>query len=173
MRNIRLFRKELAMKYRWFFFALVGIILDFVTKQIAHTQLIPGISVPVLPFLDWNLLYNKGAAFSFLSDQGGWQRWFFTAVSFFASIAIAYWMVKTDRRDRLQLWGLTLLLSGAVGNFIDRLFLGKVIDFIHVSYGWFNWPVFNVADIFVSVGVVIILIASFFEGRQTKHLTQN
>lgn len=158
-------RERWQQRQLWFYLVLLGVLLDFVTKQVAATLLTYGETISIFSFLHWTLLYNEGAAFSFLSDQSGWQRWFFTLVSFLASLLISVWLLRTKLQDKLTLWGLTLLLSGAIGNLIDRLFFGKVIDFIHVAYGWFNWPVFNLADIFITCGVGLVLLASFMEKR--------
>ncbi len=155
--------EEIGLKWPWFLVALLGVLLDFGTKFWAEQTLLYGVPEEVLPFLNWTLLYNKGAAFSFLADQAGWQRWFFTAVSLLATVILSYWIIVAKRTDRVHLLGLTLILSGAVGNLIDRLFLGYVVDFIHLSYESYSFPIFNVADIFVSLGVGIMLFSSLFE----------
>ncbi len=162
------FIRELGRKWPWLLFAFIGIVLDFITKQWAERSLLYGVSEEVLPFLYWTRIHNPGAAFSFLADQAGWQRWFFTAVSFAASLFIIHWIGRTKRSEKILLIGLTSILAGAIGNLIDRLLLGYVIDFIHLTLFDYHFPIFNVADIFVTVGVVFVLFSSFFHQEEEK-----
>lgn len=102
-------------------------------------------------------MHNYGAAFSFLADQSGWQRYFLISVSSLASVGIVVWMWFLDKTQRLKLIALSLLLAGAIGNLIDRVWLGFVLDFFDFHYHDFYWPVFNIADILIAIGVVLLL----------------
>jgi signal peptidase II len=150
---------------KWLWVSLFIIVVDQVTKQIAEALLTPHQAVNVLPFFDWYLTYNPGAAFSFLADAGGWQRWFFTAVAFVVSILVLHWLRNLSREETLTAVPLSLILGGAIGNLIDRLYLGHVIDYIQVWLGSYPWPAFNVADAAISVGVVLLVVTSFI-GKQ-------
>ncbi len=159
----------------WSLFVIFGVILDFGTKSLAENLLLYGDPVPVLPgFLNWTLAYNPGAAFSFLADQSGWQRWFFIGMTVIISIVLFFWIKRTERVERLLRFGLACVLIGAIGNLIDRVFLGHVIDFIHVTYGSRSFPIFNIADIFVTSGVGFIILSSFTEKkRKLAHLSDD
>lgn len=152
-------------KYKIFLFvwAIIWIALDQITKQWAEQSFQYAVANPVIPFLNWTLVYNKGAAFSFLADFPGWQRWFFSVVSGLATIGLSVWICKLKGHQKFTGLGLAFILSGAVGNLIDRSLYGHVIDFIDVYYQNWHWPVFNVADIAVCIGVFMLLINNFFE----------
>lgn len=137
------------------------LVLDQVSKHIAESQLLYGQPVYVASWFNWNLAYNTGAAWSFLSDAGGWQRWFFTVVSAVVSVALVVWMIRAWRREPVLTLSLSLILSGAVGNLIDRVRFGHVVDFIQWHYGSFVWPTFNVADMAISCGAVLMVWVSF------------
>ena len=133
----------------WYLLAIMVLILDQWTKWLAQTTLAFNDPVPVIePFLNWTLAYNYGAAFSFLANAGGWQKWFFSGLAFVMAIFLTVYLIKAPRAAKLLSMGLALMLGGAIGNLIDRLRIGKVVDFIHVHYAdvW-NYPLFNVADI--------------------------
>ena len=147
---------------RWLSISIVVILLDQVTKYFANTGLVYAEAVPVIPSFNLTLLYNRGAAFSFLSDAGGWQRWFFVAVSLGASVFLIAWLRKLNSQQWLLGAALALVLGGAVGNLIDRLWLGYVIDFIQLYYRSFYWPAFNVADSAISVGAVLLIWDALF-----------
>jgi len=142
---------------RWLFAAFLLIVLDQFTKIGFDHTLLYGQRVPVLPFFDFTLLYNKGAAFSFLADQPGWQRWFFTILGVGASIFIV-WMMHKHRTQHRFMLALTLILGGAIGNVIDRLAYGHVVDFL--LFYWRNWhyPAFNVADMGITIGAILLII---------------
>ncbi|ABE74184.1 signal peptidase II [Psychrobacter cryohalolentis] len=148
----------------WYLLSLVVIILDQWTKWLAETNLTFLEPVPVIePFLNWTLAYNYGAAFSFLADAGGWQKWFFSGLALLMSLFLIGYLAKAPRQAKLLSLGLALVLGGAVGNLIDRLLHGHVIDFIHVHYAdvW-HYPIFNIADIGISIGVLLIVIDMLF-----------
>ncbi len=106
------------------------------------------------------LVFNKGAAFSFLSDAGGWQRWFFTGLSSLVSVALLVWLLRLKSDERLTAVSLALILGGALGNLIDRIRLGQVVDFLDFHWQQSHWPAFNLADSAITVGVVLMLLCS-------------
>jgi len=155
----------------WLGFAAVVVVLDQLTKQIVLAQLVPGESIPVTRFFNLVLLFNPGAAFSFLADHSGWQRWFFTGLA----AAICLWLGRLmyqHQHERLQPFAFALIIGGAIGNAIDRLAYGAVVDFalFHVRIGEkiYNWYVFNLADAAIVVGVAALLYDSFRGGDAAK-----
>jgi len=170
---------------RWLWISIAVIGLDLVTKQWALDSLAHYQSVPLFPYFDLTLMFNPGAAFSFLSDQGGWQRWFFIVVASLAAMALTVWLLKLHKDDRLVAMALSLIIGGAVGNLIDRVIYGYVIDFIDLYYvaesclPFFgdllkegvtqcHWPAFNIADSAISVGVVLMLFDAFTRDDANK-----
>lgn len=150
--------------FMWYLLSLVVIIIDQWTKWLAGTNLNFLEPVPVIePFLNWTLAYNYGAAFSFLADQAGWQKWFFAGLALIMSLFLIGYLVKAPRQAKLLSVGLALVLGGAIGNLIDRLLHGHVIDFIHVHYAdvW-HYPIFNIADVGICIGVALIVIDMLF-----------
>ena len=137
------------------------ILLDQITKQAALAWLPLHQIVEVMPGFDWYLTYNTGAAFSFLADAGGWQRWFFTVSTIIISVVIAFWIKRVPVGERLTAVSLCQILGGALGNLIDRIYLGYVIDYIQVWLGSYPWPAFNIADAAISVGVTVLILSSF------------
>lgn len=150
----------------WLWLALAVFVLDIATKQIAEALLSYGKPVYLLPVLDFTLLYNRGAAFSFLANESGWQRWFFTAISLGVSAVLVAWLKKLPRT---QIWlpvALTLILGGALGNLFDRLVYGHVIDFISVHWQQSYFPAFNLADSAITVGAIMMAIDVVLEGKR-------
>ncbi len=144
----------------WLALAAILVIADQATKLMILSRFSPGESLMVTSFFNLVLVYNKGAAFSFLASAAGWQTPLLVAISLIA-IAIVGWMLWRNPSRRLLDVGLTLILGGAIGNLIDRIAYGKVVDFLHFHlYGW-NYPAFNVADSAITVGAVILIIESF------------
>lgn len=133
-----------------FLFTLFVIASDQLTKSWALSHLTPYVSVPVFSMLSWTLAFNSGAAFSFLADAGKWHTWFFTVFSSFVSIGLCVWIVRL--KSFTQSLALGLILGGAVGNLIDRIRMGYVVDFIDIFYGSFHWPAFNIADMAICLG---------------------
>ncbi len=144
----------------WYALALALAIADQGTKLLATNLLDYASPVPVFFWFNLTLHHNEGAAFSFLSDAGGWQRWFFTALAVGVSAAIAVWIKQLQRGQWILALGLAFVLAGAVGNLIDRVRLGYVVDFISVHYGDWYFPTFNLADSAISVGAVLIVLDS-------------
>ncbi len=116
----------------------------------------------IWPVFNLTLVYNTGAAFSFLSDAGGWQRWFFVVVAVVISLVMVVWLRRLRPNERLTGYGLALVIGGAVGNLIDRLWLGKVVDFLQWHWHEWYWPAFNVADSAITLGVALLLIEGLF-----------
>ena len=154
------------LKYLWI--SLIVIIADQATKWIANTQLVYHQKVEVMAYFDWFLSYNKGAAFSFLADAGGWQRWFLMILATIISVALFLWIKKLKDDEKLAAIALALILGGAIGNIIDRVILGYVIDFIQVWLGTYPWPAFNIADSAISVGAVILILSGMKKPYEEK-----
>lgn len=151
---------------KWLWISLVVVILDQYTKYLASEQLVLHQPVPIMPLLNFTLMHNEGAAFSFLSDAGGWQRWFFTVVALILGVVIFFWIKKLGKTALWRTIALCLILGGAIGNVWDRIQLGYVVDFIQVYYRSWAWPTFNVADSAISIGVVMIVLEMIREMRQ-------
>jgi signal peptidase II len=137
--------------------ALVVILVDQLTKLWVFNNFVPGESISVTPFFNLVLVFNPGAAFSFLADHAGWQRWFFSVIA----LTISGWIVWQLRTAKPGTWlsvALALIMGGALGNLIDRLWLGMVIDFIDVHAAGWHWPAFNIADSAVCVGAVLYVL---------------
>lgn len=147
--------------------ALIVLVLDQITKQIAEASFVLHERVAVMPSFNLTLRYNEGAAFSFLSDAGGWQRWFFTALAFVVSVVLVVWIKRLPSREKWTALALSLVLGGAVGNLIDRIVYGHVIDFIEWYYDKWYWPAFNIADSGIFVGAALLLGLSFFQKEHT------
>ncbi|WP_369178309.1 signal peptidase II [Candidatus Thiodubiliella endoseptemdiera] len=146
---------------KYYSLTIALIFLDQLSKILVVNTMEFQSTIVVTEYFSWHYVRNYGAAFSFLADQGGWQQYFFISLSFVASIALIIWMKKTALTQRFELLGLSFVLSGAVGNLIDRTAYGFVIDFIDLHYQDFYWPVFNVADIAISLGVAVLLFSEF------------
>ena len=138
------------------------VILDQLTKYYINQQFDLYESLRIIPGLNITYVHNTGAAFSFLSDAGGWQRWLFISLSGIISIVLVFWLKRLPATGLWLAVALALILGGAVGNLIDRILLGYVIDFIDVYFLKWHWPAFNVADSAISTGVVMLIIDSFW-----------
>ena len=157
---------------RWYLLAGVIILLDQYTKGLASANLDYGRPVAVFSWFNLTLQHNTGAAFSFLNDAGGWQRYFFSAVAIIISAVLVVWLYRMPRSQRVLALALGLILGGALGNLWDRLALGYVVDFISVHYGGWYFPAFNIADSAISVGAAVMLIDSFFAPGQPSDSTE-
>ncbi len=154
----------------WMAVAFVVVLADQLTKWAIIEWVALYERIPLNSFINLTHQRNTGAAFSFLAEAGGWQRWFFVALASIVSIVIAVWLwrIRTERQAVLAA-GLALVLGGAVGNLIDRILLGYVTDFIQVWFGDWAFPSFNVADAGISVGAALLIVdALFFSGREEK-----
>jgi len=168
---------------KWLWLTLLVVILDQISKQLAVNTLAMHDPQAFLPFFNFTLTFNKGAAFSFLSTAGGWQRWFFTVLAIGVSIFIFFWLQKLNSKEKLLAVSLALILGGAIGNVIDRSLYGYVIDFID----WFypsstgclpfffsinnetcHWPTFNIADSAIFLGAVLMILQAIFAEEESK-----
>jgi signal peptidase II len=159
--------------YSWLWLLVSGVIVwaDMVTKEWASEVLTLYRPTEIWPWLNMTLAHNYGAAFSFLSDAGGWQRWFFTALASVVSAVLIIWVLRLPRREWLTGLALALVIGGALGNLSDRVQLGYVVDFIDVHYGGYHWPAFNVADSAITCGVVLLVFDALrqaWRGRLVK-----
>jgi signal peptidase II len=145
--------------------AFIVLALDFATKRWVEAALFSGQQIPVTNFFNLVLAYNAGAAFSFLSDADGWQRWFFSVVAAGASATIVY-LLRKHAHATLFCAALSLILGGALGNLWDRISLGHVVDFLDFYIGSYHWPAFNVADSAIFLGAVLLIVDSF-RGEKT------
>ena len=161
-------RARVARGWRWLPIAVLVIVLDQLTKTwIAH-HFAYGARLVLLPVLEITLRYNRGAAFSFLADASGWQRWLFATLAVAVAIGIIVWLWRLQaRRQWLLAVSLSLILAGALGNLIDRLRLGHVIDFIVVHWKDAYFPAFNVADSAITVGAILMLLDAWAGGRRS------
>ncbi len=153
----------------WMLITFTIIIIDQLTKYIAVAKLKIYEAVTVMPMFNFTLMHNEGAAFSFLSDAGGWQRWFFTAVSLIVSVLLVVWIKKLKAEEKVQALAFSLILGGAIGNLIDRVRLGYVVDFIDVYYNTAHWPAFNIADSAITVGVIVLIVDTVFPNWLKKN----
>ncbi|MFN2381891.1 MAG: signal peptidase II [Guyparkeria sp.] len=144
---------------RWLWLSLGVLVVDQLTKWAALAGLAYARPVEVLPFFDLTLLYNTGAAFSFLADHDGWQRWFFVLLAVVIVAALLVWLAFVAIRDARIKAGITLLIGGALGNVIDRVLYGHVVDFLDFHVAGWHWPAFNIADAAITIGVALIIWA--------------
>lgn len=157
----------------YFAIAAFVVVLDQWSKRYMSDLLnlcVPGNcqSIEVLPVFQLTLLHNRGAAFSFLDDAGGWQRYFLVTVSCLVSGYITYWLAKAYREEKLLAFGLAMILGGALGNLYDRAFVGYVVDFIVVHWRGSYFPAFNVADSAITVGAAVLIIEMLFRRDPVK-----
>jgi len=150
---------------RWLWLSALVVALDHATKWMAEAALDPYLPVPLVPSLNLTLMYNEGAAFSFLAGAGGWQRWFFAGLAAAVTVALGVWLHRLKAGERLTAAGIALVIGGAVGNLIDRVQTGRVVDFIDFYVGTWHWPAFNLADSAITLGVALLLLATLLEGR--------
>lgn len=146
---------------------VIVVALDQASKHLA-LEMLPktGHAIDVLPFFNLTLAWNKGVSFSLFSSGGDLGRYLLCAVSLVISVVLFIWYLR--EKSTVVSWGLIFIIGGAIGNLIDRIFYGAVIDFLHVFYQSFSWPVFNIADTFITIGVGLILIDAFFMGKEHK-----
>jgi signal peptidase II len=157
-----------ATGWHWWWLILLLIVADQASKQwVLHAIPYLG-SIPLLPVFELAHVYNHGAAFSFLSNAGGWQRWFFTGIAVVISIVIIVWLSRVDRQQKKLSLALALVLAGAIGNLIDRLIYGYVIDMLHVFYKNWSYPVFNLADSVIFIGAILLIWDSFSSKPEVK-----
>lgn len=153
----------------WLWLAALVVVLDQWTKALVVGAMTLYESIELLPVLDLTRLHNTGAAFSLLHDAGGWQKWLFIGLALTVSVVILVWLRRLPRTGQALLAaGLALILGGAIGNVIDRVSQGYVVDFIHVHYDKWYFPAFNVADSAISVGAGLLILDSILQARRAK-----
>lgn len=157
-----------AANAKWLGIPLLAIILDQWTKHIASTSLNYADPQHVLPSLNWTLLHNYGAAFSFLSQAGGWQQYLFTGLASVVSVIFLFILMRMPKGLIILPLAIALMLGGAIGNLIDRITLGYVVDFIHVYYQDHHFHAFNIADSAITLGTILLLIDTFFLEKKRK-----
>ncbi len=153
---------------KWLWLSVLALILDQISKIWIDANMSLYESIPVMPSFSITYAHNYGAAFSFLSDAGGWQRWFFAGLAGTISIGIVIWIKQLKPEETLSAISLSLILGGAIGNLIDRVMYGYVIDFLDVYYQSYHWPIFNIADSAITVGVMFMLYESFTHQEQAE-----
>ncbi len=152
----------------WLRLAALIVLLDQATKLAVDLSLHYGQRISLLPFFDLTLIYNRGAAFSFLAQGSGWQRWFLSGI---AAVAIVFilWLMKTSaQQSRRLMLALTLILAGAIGNLIDRLAYGHVVDFVLIYWHPWYYPAFNIADAAITVGAILVIWDEWQRWRQSR-----
>ena len=153
---------------RWHVLAFAICAFDQLTKQWASISLQFAIPEPVFSGFNFFLIHNTGAAFSFLHDQSGWQRWFLATIAAIVSVLIVFWIRRLGHRERPTAFALALVLGGALGNLVDRLYLGYVVDFIQLYYGQWSWPAFNLADSAICAGAAVLIWTSTSRAPKQK-----
>jgi len=153
---------------KWFALAAVAWVLDRATKAFVNSTLMLGQEVPILPIFSWVRLHNEGAAFSFLDDASGWQRWVFVALAIGFSAYLVTEIRKLPSNERLLGWAYGFVLGGALGNMWDRLMHGYVVDFALAHYGNHYFPAFNVADSAISIGATLWILAMLRDSRANR-----
>jgi signal peptidase II len=151
---------------KWLWVSVLILLLDQASKLAVDGSMQLFESIPLLPYFNLTYVHNTGAAFSFLSDAGGWQRWLFAGLAVVMSSIIGLWLARLKQHETLMAVALALVLGGAIGNLIDRVAYGYVIDFLDVYYQDWHWPAFNIADSAICVGVALMLLESFGVGRK-------
>lgn len=151
--------KESGWRFWWL--ALLVLVADQLTKVWVIQSFSLGESIQLLPVFNFTYARNYGAAFSFLGDAGGWQRWLFTLIAVVVSVVLSVWLSKLQRPQWKLSLALVLIIAGAIGNLIDRSLYGYVVDFLHVYYQDWHYPVFNIADCAITIGAALLIWDSF------------
>jgi len=161
------------MAFAWLLMSVVIVILDLWTKGLATESLTLYRPVELTSWLNMTLAHNYGAAFSFLSDAGGWQRWLFTGLASVVTLVLIVWLLRLPANEKVTAAALGLIIGGAVGNLIDRINHGYVVDFIDVYYRNWHWPAFNLADSAITGGVILLLIDGLFLSKSGSQSAQD
>lgn len=153
---------------RWLWLALVVLVVDLGSKQWVMTHFQLGESLPLIPFFNLTYAHNPGAAFSFLADKGGWQRWFFAVIALAITAALLVLMYRSSASQKLNNIAYAMIIGGAVGNLTDRLVHGYVIDFVDFYINDWHYPIFNIADAGICIGALLIVLEGFFVSSEKK-----
>ncbi|MDR0218413.1 MAG: signal peptidase II [Enterobacteriaceae bacterium] len=153
---------------RWAWLIVVVLVLDLGSKQLILQNFRLHESIPLIPYFNLAYAQNLGAAFSFLADKGGWQRWFFALVAVAISVTLLVMMCRSSAQQKLNNIAYALVIGGALGNLFDRLVHGFVVDFIDFYVGNWHWPTFNIADSAICIGAALIIIESFISPNDKK-----
>jgi signal peptidase II len=151
-----------AVMLRWLWLSAMVIGLDQISKWAVLAYLPYAVPQPLFPGLNFTLVYNTGAAFSFLSQADGWQRWLFVGLAAIVSAVLIAWLMRLEPHERWTAAGLALILGGALGNALDRVLRGHVIDFIDIYYRHWHWPAFNLADSAITLGAALLIVRTLF-----------
>jgi len=146
---------------KYLFITILVIVFDQASKWLMMSWLSLYETVAVMPYFNLTMAHNEGAAFSFLAQAGGWQRWFFIGLALLISVVLFVWLAKLKPTEKLEAISLSLILGGAIGNVIDRISYGYVVDFIDLYIGHNHWPVFNIADSAICIGAILLIADSF------------
>jgi signal peptidase II len=153
---------------RWLWVTVIVLLLDRATKYFAQKYLLAYYALPVIPGFNLTLSFNKGAAFSFLNSENGWQVWFFGIIACVVSIGILIWLSRLSSRERWVAIALSLIIGGALGNLWDRISYGHVIDFIQLYISHYYWPTFNIADSAICIGAAILFGQAILKPKKDK-----
>lgn len=153
---------------RWLWLALVVLVVDLGSKQWVMTHFQLGESLPLIPFFNLTYAHNPGAAFSFLADKDGWQRWFFAVIALAITAALLVLMYRSSASQKLINIAYAMIIGGAVGNLTDRLVHGYVIDFVDFYINDWHYPIFNIADAGICIGALLIVLEGFFVSSEKK-----
>ncbi len=156
------------MALAWLLISVLIVVLDLWTKALATESLTLYRPNELTSWLNMTLAHNYGAAFSFLSDAGGWQRWLFTGLASVVTLVLIVWLLRLPVSEKLTAAALCLIIGGAVGNLIDRIINGYVVDFIDVHVNDWHWPAFNLADSAITCGVILLLLDSLLQSIAEK-----
>ncbi|MCP4046607.1 MAG: lipoprotein signal peptidase [Gammaproteobacteria bacterium] len=161
-----MFQNRMALA--WLLISVLIVVLDLWTKALATESLTLYRPNELTSWLNMTLAHNYGAAFSFLSDAGGWQRWLFTGLASVVTLVLIVWLLRLPASEKLTAAALCLIIGGAVGNLIDRIINGYVVDFIDVHVNGWHWPAFNLADSAITCGVILLLLDSLLQSIAEK-----
>ena len=153
----------------WLWLSLLLLVADFASKTLVVKTMNLRESIDILPFFNLTYVHNYGAAFSFLSEAGGWQRWFLSAIAVAISALLVWWLKRLPATNKVLCGAYALVLAGAIGNLYDRIAYGYVIDFIHVFYKDSHFPVFNIADCAICIGAALLLFDAFTGESPKEH----
>ncbi|GAB4199987.1 MAG: signal peptidase II [Wenzhouxiangellaceae bacterium] len=159
--------ERILFMLRWLLLSGAIIVADLWTKALASRNLELYSPQPLTDWFNLTLAHNRGAAFSFLHGADGWQRWLLSGISLVVSVILVVWLWQTPLRSRRQALAISLVLGGAIGNLVDRLRLGYVVDFIDVHVAGWHWPAFNIADSAITIGITLLIIDSFWPAQRS------